>query len=62
MRVMDLPGWVPQSGGAHRPGDVFPISANEVTIEKVTRVVDKQVGFTCLFQERGGRSSLLCSG
>jgi hypothetical protein len=53
MRVMDFAGWVPQSGGAYRGGDKFPISAEEVTIEKVLRVTEDHVAFTCDF---GGKS------
>jgi hypothetical protein len=34
MRVMDLSGWVPQPGGAFKSGDVFPMSAEQVTIER----------------------------
>jgi hypothetical protein len=53
MRIMDLDGWVPQSGGAYRGGDKFPISAEEVTIEKVLRAMKDHVAFTCDF---GGKS------
>ena len=53
MRVMDLKGWVPQSGGAFKSGNVFPMSAEQVTIEKILRVMDDHVSFTCDF---GGRS------
>lgn len=53
MRVMDLDGWVPQSGSAYGGGDRFPISAEEVTIEKVLRVTEDRVAFTCDF---GGKS------
>jgi hypothetical protein len=52
MRVMDLPGWVPQPGGAYRPGDLIPLAAEEVTIEGVSRVMDNYVSFTCIFRGR----------
>lgn len=51
-RVMDFPGWPPQSGGAYIPGDVFPLTAAEVTIENVVGVTDDHVAFTCVFGSR----------
>jgi hypothetical protein len=47
---MDLTGWVPQSGGAYDSRhDAFPLAAEEVTVEKVLRVMDDNVSFTCIF-------------
>lgn len=52
-RVMDLPGWVPQSGGAYDPHtDKFPVAAGEVTIENVHHVMNDHVTFTCIFNGR----------
>jgi hypothetical protein len=47
---MDLPGWVPQSGGAHKTGDAMLYPAEKVTIEGVSHVLPGCVSFTCSFQ------------
>jgi hypothetical protein len=50
MRVMDLPHWPPDTGGAFDPRNHrFPISAEEVVIERVTRVSDRRITFVCSF-------------
>ena len=49
MRVMNLPNWPPDSGGAFKTGDVFPISPESVIIEGVVRVAGKTITFTCAF-------------
>lgn len=51
-RVMDLPGWPPQSGGAFKPGEIFPQSSEEVTIERVLRMNDGHLLFACRFDGR----------
>ena len=45
-RVMDLAGWVPQPGGAK--SDRVP-SADEVFIERVLKVFDDHIMFSCRF-------------
>lgn len=53
MRVMDLPGWVPQPGGPTSPGETFPISAEQVTIERVVGIFgEDRLLFTCRFDGR----------
>ena len=47
-RVMDLPGWPPDGGGAYGRGDIFP-SSQEVTIKEVFRVMENKITFTCSF-------------
>ena len=47
-RVMDLLGWIPQPGGAKSKGDRVP-SADEVFIERVLRVFDDHIMFSCRF-------------
>ena len=48
-RVMDLPGWPPQSGGSTKPGDIFPISTDDVTIERVILYAHESLMFSCKF-------------
>jgi hypothetical protein len=53
MRVMDLPHWPPDTGGAfdarnHR----FAISSEDVVIERVTRISDRRITFVCSFEGR----------
>ena len=48
-RVMDLPGWPPQSGGAFKRGDVTPESTDQVTIDHVLHATEKNVSFVCIF-------------
>lgn len=50
MRVMDLPGWPPQAGDAYLPGDDFPISSDEVTIERVWVYANEHLSFACKFE------------
>jgi len=53
MRVADLPGWVPQSGGPTSPGETFPITADQVTIERVIGVFgEHHFLFMCRFNDR----------
>jgi hypothetical protein len=47
---MDLPGWAPQPGGSTKPGDVFPNSTDDVTIENVIRYANEHLMFTCMFR------------
>ena len=47
-RVMDLLGWVPQPGGAKSKGDRVP-RADEVFIERVLKVFDDHIMFSCRF-------------
>jgi hypothetical protein len=47
-RVMDLVSWVPQPGGAKSNGDRVP-SADEVFIERVLKVFDDHIMFSCRF-------------
>lgn len=47
-RVMDLLGWVPQPGGAKSVGDRVP-SADDVFIERVLKVFDDHIMFSCRF-------------
>jgi protein tyrosine phosphatase (PTP) superfamily phosphohydrolase (DUF442 family) len=49
---MDLPGWPPQSGGAHKPGDFFPVTTDQVTVETVLRISEGNVMFMCRFGDR----------
>jgi len=49
-RVMDLPGWAPQPGGAKKAGDVFPTSTDDVFIESVITYVNEHLIFTCKFR------------
>jgi hypothetical protein len=51
-RVMDLPGWPPIPGGAHKPGDSFPTSTDQVTVETVLRTSEGNVMFMCRFGDR----------
>jgi hypothetical protein len=48
MRVRDLPGWVPQPGGARSTGERVP-RPNEVFIERVLQVFNDNLIFTCRF-------------
>jgi hypothetical protein len=50
-RVMDLPGWVLQPGGAKSEGDRAP-SPDEVFIERVLSVFEDHVLFSCRFVDR----------
>jgi hypothetical protein len=50
-RVMDLLGWIPQPGGAKSRGDRVP-SADEVFIERVLKVFDNHIMFSCRFVDR----------
>ena len=53
MRVMDLPGWPPQSAGAFNlRSDRFPTSADQVTIEQVVAPLGDDLIFTCRFEGR----------
>ena len=47
-RVMDLMGWVPQPGGAKSEGDRVP-SPDKVFIERVLKVFDDHILFSCRF-------------
>ena len=49
-RVMDLPGWAPQPGGATKPGSTFPVSTDEVTIERVITYATNTLLFSCKFK------------
>jgi hypothetical protein len=48
-RVMDLPGWPPQPGGAFKGGDTFPQSTDQVTVDKYLNLVRNHVSFTCIW-------------
>jgi hypothetical protein len=48
-RVMNLPGWAPQPGGSTKPGDFFPTSTDDVTIESVISFTNGHLMFTCRF-------------
>jgi hypothetical protein len=48
-RVMDRPGWPPQPGGATKPGSTFPVSTDEVTIERVLTYATNMLLFSCKF-------------
>lgn len=48
-RVMDLPGWPPQPGGAMKVGSVFPTSTDEVNIERVVYYAQQNLMFSCKF-------------
>jgi hypothetical protein len=53
MRVMDLPGWIPQPGGPTSPGESFPIYPEQVTIERVVGIFGEyRLLFTCRFDGR----------
>jgi hypothetical protein len=48
MRVMELPNWPPDAGGPFDPHNHrFPVSADEVLIERVLSVHERHVAFTC---------------
>lgn len=49
---MDLANWPPQSGGTYTPGEPFPISAEEVTIQNVLYVMKDHVTVSCDFRGR----------
>lgn len=49
MWVMDLPGWPPLPGGATSGGKRFPVSADQVTIERVLGKMHDHVLFSCKF-------------
>jgi hypothetical protein len=51
-QVKDLPGWIPQPGGAKSEGETFPTTADQVYIEQVIHVMDDHVIFTCKFNGR----------
>ena len=48
MRIRDLPGWVPQPGGARSTGELVP-RPTEVFIERVLQVFNDNLIFTCRF-------------
>jgi hypothetical protein len=48
-RVMDLPGWMPNVGGV---GELFPASADQVTIGRVLKVMHDRVEFLGKFGAR----------
>ena len=51
MRVMNLPNWPPGGSGAFDPRKPrFAVSAEEVLIEKVTRVTEKRITFVCTLE------------
>ncbi|MGD0737603.1 MAG: hypothetical protein ABR976_20925 [Terracidiphilus sp.] len=49
LRVMDLPGWPPNPGGAKSEGERSPTALDQVTIEQVNHVMEDHVMFTCRF-------------
>jgi hypothetical protein len=49
---MDLSGWPPQSGGSYKPGEEFPISSEQVTVERFLLVREGHIAFTCRFNQK----------
>jgi hypothetical protein len=49
MRIMDLPGWPPQPSGPFARGSVFPISTDDVYIERVVHHAHDTLMFACKF-------------
>ena len=49
MRVMDIPGWPPDSGGAFQGGEVFPQSIEQVTVETYGLNREGNILFFCRF-------------
>jgi hypothetical protein len=49
LRVMDLPHWPPEPGGAFKPGDQLAISSEQVLIDEVMKVDGTKLTFTCAF-------------
>jgi hypothetical protein len=50
---MDLPGWqILTPGGAKSEGERFPTALDQVTIERVDRLMVDHVIFTCTFNGR----------
>lgn len=54
MRVMDLPGWAPNVGSGR---ELFPASADQVSIGRVLEVKRDRVEFLCNYRAR----SVYCS-
>jgi hypothetical protein len=54
MLVMDLEGWPPVAGRAFSASgaDVLSVSPDKVTVERVVRVLDTHVLFTCRLGDR----------
>jgi len=48
-RVMDLPGWPPEPGGAMTIGGRFPVTVDQVTIERVVALRGEHLLFTYRF-------------
>lgn len=48
-RLKDLPGWVPQPCNSKAAGDTFPMTADQVTIERVIWLKDGHLVFACRF-------------
>jgi hypothetical protein len=52
LRVMDLPRWPPNPGGAKSEGERSPTEPGQVTIEQVNQVMVDHVMFICSFNGR----------
>jgi len=50
-QIKDLTGWPPQPGGAFKPGEAFPISSEQVVIERVIRVNEGHILFACRYKK-----------
>ena len=50
MRVMNIPGWPPQSGGAYTRGKESPQSTDQVNIERVIGEIQGNISFVCRFK------------
>jgi len=54
-KIKDLEDWVPQPGGFSGRGDRHPITADQVVIKRVERIVGNTVEFSCVFGDREER-------
>jgi hypothetical protein len=52
LRVIDLPGWPPNPGGAKLEGETSPTALDQVTIERVDCVMVDHVIFISSFDGR----------
>lgn len=49
MRVMNIPGWPPQSGSAYIRGNLSPQSTDQVNVERVLGEIQGHISFVCRF-------------
>jgi hypothetical protein len=51
MRVMNLPGWPPEASGTFARGGTFPMTPDQVFIERVVHTTPDVLTFACSFND-----------